>query len=197
MKYCRRFTSWPAYFLKFSFSWILHISEMQLSLAFKCAIVVFRFHLRRNALVDKADNGNSRYGNFNPCPLHLALCERKEVLVPQPMLFTVQYILSTLLRILSTWENSHSFLLPYFSSVFLLTLFASPWPPCRHFTVRFPPSSFLRLFLSTALNLLPVLSNKVYGSAGVDLYREKRRNARERSNCVRAGSRSYVWSRAQ
>lgn len=145
MKYCRRFTtSWPACFLKFSSGWILHISEMQLSLAFKCAIVVFRFHLRRNALVDKADNGNSRYGNFNPCPLHLILCKRKEVLAPQPMLFTVQYILSTLLRILSTWENSHSFLLPYLSSSFRL-----PAHPVRltpdHLTATLPLSSFLFL----------------------------------------------------
>lgn len=125
-------------------------------------------------------------------PLHLVLCERKEVLAPQPMLFTVQYILSTLLRILSTWENSHSFPLLHLSSFFRSSFCSVRL--CRHFAIRFLSSSFSRLFLSTALNLLPVLSNKVYGSAGVDLYREKKgRNARERSSCVRARSRSlYV-----
>lgn len=125
-------------------------------------------------------------------PLHLVLCERKEVLAPQPMLFTVQYILSTLLRILSTWENSHSFPLLHLSSFFRSSF--CPVRLCRHFTIRFLSSSFSRLFLSTALNLLPVLSNKVYGSAGVDLYREKKgTNARERNSCVRARSRSlYV-----
>jgi len=136
------------------------------------------------------------------------------VLAPQPMLFTVQYILSTLLPILSTRENSHSFPLPPFRSFFRSSFcpqYASPGPLCRHFTVRFPSSSFSRLFLSTALNLLPVLSNKVYGSAGVDLYREKeererekereREREKERENereiTIHARSHSYMWSRAQ
>jgi len=45
--------------------------------------------------------------------------------------------------------------------------------------------------LSTALNLLSVLSNKVYGSAGVDLYREKRKKwEREKELCP--FSRRYV-----
>lgn len=109
---------------------VLHISGMQVSLAFKCAIVAFRFHLRRNALVDKADGGNSRYGNFDPCPLRLSPGGRKEVLAPQPMLFTVQYILSTLLRIPSTWENSHSF------SPLCLTSFL----PYLRRSVRYPPA---------------------------------------------------------
>lgn len=78
------------------------------------------------------------------------------------MLFTVQYILSTLLRIPSTWENSRFF--PSLSSPSLFSV------PLSNLSSLLP-----RLFLSTALNLPSVLSNKVYGSAGVDLYREKGR----------------------
>lgn len=82
-------------------------------------------------------------------PIHPFLGERKEVLAPQPMLFTVQYILSTLLRIPSTWENSHS------SSHLLafLTFLSSPAMYFFHFAIRFPARSLPRLFLSTALNL--------------------------------------------
>lgn len=92
------------------------------------------------------------------------------MLAQQPMLFTVQYILSTLLPIPSTWENSHSFPLSFFR----LLLFLSSFGHRLH--AAFLSHFFLGLFLSTALNLRPVLSNKVYGSGGVDLYEEKRRN---------------------
>jgi len=86
---------------------------------------------------------------------------------------------------LSFFPSAASFVL-LLSFVFLLTIRSSPWPSYRHFAVRFPSLSFSRLFLSTALNLLSVLSNKVYGS-GVDLYREK---GRKRNSYVRAHSRS-------
>lgn len=114
-------------------------------------------------------------------PTHVPHDERKEVLAPQPMLFTVQYILSTLLRIPSTWENSHSFSSPNLSRPSSRpSLPVATTPSFSSHRAFFPSRSFSRLFLSTALNLLSVLSNKVYGSAGVDLYRGKRKKRRGR-----------------
>lgn len=71
---------------------------------------------------------------------------------------------------------------PHFSSSFTLRLSLSSY----HFAVRFPSSSFSRLFLSTALNLLSVLSNKVYGSAGELIYIEKKEETGERRSYVRS-----------
>jgi len=99
-----------------------------------------------------AGGGNSRYGNSTtPVPPD-SVCHpldgRKEVLAEQPMLFTVQYILSTLLRIPSTWENSHSFPQPRLLSL-SLSLSASSVRLHRRFLPR--PSRFLSTLPSVFL----------------------------------------------